>query len=416
MPASHLNIAPAMIQNNTSFSSIVAAGYGNNDQNISFPLIALSEDNGNHWSYVLDDKTLPLPNDFRSLDGTDGKLSCDHQDCVLAMNYRTKKSYRSAILLATTHDGGHHWAYTLDGQSSIIPKDQQTSSFINDINCADGTCVVASGHFLLVSQNAGTDWQLVPMKNKDYASDVTCNNSQCLIAGITTKADKHYIFIARSTDKGMHWNDQVTHQDLEGQLNSISCHDKTCVAAGYSDSDSPQPLLLTSQNSGENWKSVNIPRSPKVPENLNGGLNSAVCDTSHCFMDGVYSDFSDLSDESPYVIVTGMSDSAGLNWKFSYLESIRDNENLNYLVSSFPNKSDSCFVYEYSLHCSGDTCVAAGTCDTPNDENDKGYTPTPLVAMTWDRGLHWEFPIDSNIPHLPSNFKSGEFATSALIN
>lgn len=410
-----------LVQNdNNTPSSILAVGKLHNQKG-DFPLIALSDNNGNNWSYVLTDKTPKLPSDYLGLDMfTDPTISCSNQDCVATMIYQRSgfPAGRISPLFAISHDGGHHWSYTLDSQSPQLPKEKSVD--ISEVSCAQKTCVAVgstqSSPILMVSQNAGDDWKFIGKDEitsppKDFSggffNSVHCEDSFCIAAGHyfydDGDANNSFPLIAISSDKGMHWTYNVDFQKSPGILFTVHCYDQHCAAGGqsYPADHHDKALLLTSQDAGMHWNPVEVPRLSDVPDNLEYSILTSIhCDSNGCMVSGGY--FS--SNNHDFTFLNGIGDKLDQNWHFS-TEPI--------VPASLPDldhhNGDQCVAFDSGLNCSGSTCVAAGACYLSIEKF------TPFVAMSWDKGVSWQFPVDLNTPALPDGFSAGRFMASTFV-
>ena len=417
-------ITARVSQNTTSPSTVLAAGFFTNEKG-AFPLIARSENGGSNWSYVLDDKTLPLPEDFVEIALTppeDPSMSCGGQDCVVVLHYQSSKKRKSiqTPLFITTHDGGRHWSYTFDRRSPGANQDFYES--ITDVSCDQGTCVAAGGggeHYsplLLVSQNAGSDWnsistdQITSSLRIDAGEfeSVSCDGLICVAGGnyynpTKDAGEDHFPVIAISKDKGLHWAYTfygIKSANPDWFLNSVTCHEQYCVAGGFTTTSVAKPILITSQDYGAHWNYVDIPQLPNVPADLDGYINKVYCDALACSFDGFYSSVDKRRED--VISFTGTSNDSGSSWQFS----------TEPRLTSYPNhdsQGEQCFFSEKGLNCSGSTCIISGSCDSATDNY------TPFVAMSWDNGASWQFPVDLNTPSLPSGFKSADLSVSAFV-
>ena len=160
------------------YAMVAAGGYSTQPGN-SFPLLAASLDNGNNWSYRIDSANAPA--DINGSFNRFNSANCSGSTCVAAGSYSTQPG-NYFPLLATSSDNGLSWSYKID--DSNAPVGNTFGSFYS-ANCSGSTCVAAGRYLdssgtryplLATSHNSGASWTYsidssTPNLPNDYVSD-----------------------------------------------------------------------------------------------------------------------------------------------------------------------------------------------------------------------------------------------------
>lgn len=241
----------------------IAVGEYNDTNNIARPLLALSQDAGNIWSFpaeITDPVFTPsTANDFAN-DGSFQGASCYNNTCIAVGYYQDSNGiYRP--LLGRTQDSGNTWQFPSSINEPVFaaPNDFVEGDF-SSVSCYGTRCIAVGGYLdnnalgrplLALSQDLGETWT--------YPSSIISP-----------------VFIPSNSNAFS-----------EGYFSSASCNATTCIASGYyyDASGTRRPLLAWSQDSGNTWtypSSINAPVF--TPQNTNpfikqGAFKSASAST-----------------------------------------------------------------------------------------------------------------------------------------
>lgn len=261
----------------------VAAGYSQT----STPLLATSTDGGAHWVYTIDSTTPALPSG--ATHALFNMANCSGSTCIVAGTYYNGSGAHP--LLATSTDGGLHWVYTIDSSTPVLPSGAPTNGSFASANCSGQTCVAAGSYgystrtypLLATSTDGGVHWAytidsntpILPNGvNNGSFNSANCSGQTCIAAGNYTVNGNSLPLLATSMDGGVTWAYTINGTTpalppgiLQGQFNTASCSGQDCVAAGlcYDTSAVGYPLLATSKDGGVNWAYTIYNTSPLLP-------------------------------------------------------------------------------------------------------------------------------------------------------
>jgi hypothetical protein len=244
----------------------------------TYPVVALSSNAGSAWTYPLQ-STGPLPSDYLN-NGSFTTSACHGTTCIAAGSYDNTAGTKPFI--ATSHDSGASWSYTLSSTSMTLPTSLKDLSYFNwaDSSCSSTTCIVVGSYYssnyqvyplLAVSQDSGTTWSF-PISGEgllpqDYNTNggfnsASCSNAICAAAGSYQNTEGYYPMIATSTDHGVTFaytmqigsSTQPGNASSTSMLRSIDCTGALCIAGGNTQYMAKMyPLALVSQNGGIDW-------------------------------------------------------------------------------------------------------------------------------------------------------------------
>lgn len=248
-----------------SGSTCMAIGPGTaaSPQSTGEPWIIASQDGGSTWIQVRP-PPVPLPSDQAvTTELLPASLTCFAANrCLVAGPIEGTKA--SAVF--STTDGGTTWVEAT-GVEENGPDSYQLLPDLVDCGGA-GTCIgftsVYDGEIgtQFSSTNNGLTWQRVG-PSLDYANsaslpggtvnDVWCADVSCVVAGGWTG----YLSLARSNDAGAFWS-SVTLPIALASLASVSCwSDRGCMAVGGTATGGGLSLITT--NGGRSWENNSVP-------------------------------------------------------------------------------------------------------------------------------------------------------------
>lgn len=401
----------------------IAAGAGLYFDKNDRPLLALSKDGGNTWSYpksIYSNATLPKPFYYGNLE--DGGASCSGNTCIAGGFYHATKfrtMLNSRPLLTITRDGGATWSYFSD-VSHLLPS---PFGALEGTSC-DGQLCIASGLFnnadsdvvkplILSTQDGGKTWScpasiyssaLPENFVRGALGGATCSGDTCMSGGsfdffISDQDNGRLPLVALSKDRGTTWTYPATIYSKDalpkpfsfGSLEKVSCHGDMCIAAGsyyenIRESDLQRPLLAVSSDGGTTWAYPSSIYKTALPETfVTGAFNGASCSDNVCIAGGWFI----AKDNLTYPLLA-VSKDHGVTW--SYPESI--------YTSALPK------VAKYSgfnnVACHENLCVADGSYDIDNTGNHY-----PLLSQSTDGGVTWSYPESIYSTALPKSFVQG---------
>lgn len=255
----------------------------------TYPMVVVSDDSGKTWVYAIDAKTNLHPQ--YKTGGSFQTVSCDNFQCIAGGRYYDKRYIYSGYLplLAVTQDAGETWDYVIDSEPDHLPANFSKSGHIESVHCDAGQCLAGGQYhycegldcitvpFLARNQAENKIWHYAIELNKNLPQDflraglfrsVACSNELCIAAGHYhggIAAPTIYPMIAISNDSGKNWRYTIdSTQNLPfdyekwGFFNSVSCKANQCVAGGQyynlNQQDSGYyPMLAVSNNRGNSW-------------------------------------------------------------------------------------------------------------------------------------------------------------------
>lgn len=353
-------------------------------------------------------------------------------------------------LLAVSNNTGQTWSYpSFIFQNLISSIDPSfTGGEFLGASCTGsgdkGVCI-ASGYWckgifcgfsqplIAVGKQNGTQWtypnsvyqnlqtQVDPNLESAYLQRGTCfgsgGNATCIVPGIYNTSNATFPLLALTSNGGSHWTYPTSiHQDLTttvdpnftgGQLNTASCTkdacSSTCIAAGFfcKSDECNMPFLALSRDKGNTWT---FPHA--IFENLNTKIDpaflSAAFDASSCVGGGsqaICIAAGNYSNGPSTFPILALTQDSGVHW--DYPEYIFK----NLTVSLRPDFKSGSFQ---AASCTGTgnklTCIAAGSF--------YANTVYPFIAVTRDKGTHWIYPrfIFTKLKVVVDpNFREGSF-------
>jgi len=303
IPATIVNFESGILNTASCNESICIAGGNFSTTDSSKPLIALTRDNGVHWTFpaaAYNPVTTPAYNRVGTYRGT----SCNDKICIAAGSYYDGEVGRP--LLAITHDNGVSWAYPTSITQPILDPIFAGEGVLNKVSCSNNVCV-AGGFYqtdvgfaytktplVAVSRDNGITWKyseqftkikLTPaFQGPGEVNDVSCYDKLCIVVG-SYQPERPHPFLAVSHDAGVTWTfpSSISNLDISptassGRLVAVSCNANICLAAGvYTDDQGRYPYIVQSTNKGHTWTYPASVRSPtltpaseKYSENFRG--------------------------------------------------------------------------------------------------------------------------------------------------
>lgn len=289
-----------------------AAGFYQDNNGKTFPLLLSSIDGGKNWKYV---NNIPS-----NITGSLGAVTCTNSLCVTIGDEYVKPTSKTLPLILTSKDHGLTWT-----TNKISGFSEQFNLIRFDlIKCHDNSCVAAgfAGNsigtmqsLIITSQDKGKTWISKPMSELTkleylYPEDITYHNGSFIIVGGYSKpTGPMESLILVSNDNGNSFKlikEFVNDNDNRSTwLRSISCSGNTCITGGdelFTGKKSQLNLLKSNDNS-QTWSFIS-----KTPSMYPFNIDRILCVNGHCTATGQTST-AELS--SPILL---SSDDNGNSW------------------------------------------------------------------------------------------------------
>lgn len=317
------------------------------DYSQSLPLLLRSDDYGQTWKF--NQNITGLPDNFHL--GSDLKISCSGQTCA-AVGKNSFDSSSEQPLILISHDTGQSWTYIKKIEN--LPEDDHKQSLEN-VSCDGKNCAAVgvtwnskartANPIIVYSDNYGetwnyvkTIWGLVPAISPFTmmgATSINCQNSICIAGGSRAyplaSIFGNYPLLLESRDGGKTWCYKpvaVTTPSLKGKFTHIgapSCAGSNCVLVGLH-GDIPdinqQEYILASQNNGKSWSVIKKVEGASEDFMSKAHLSSASCFDDQCIIAGEY------KAQDKYLPIFLVSKNGGMSWQ------------LNQKISSLPQNTD----------------------------------------------------------------------------
>lgn len=272
----------------------------------SFPLLLVSNDSGQSWSYMQNIAHLPSMQN-----GDLSTITCTENFCISGGAFNIQKNDQDKqLLFLRSQDRGQSWSSAQN--ISGLPK--MMTANLKTIKCNNNYCVAAGNYstnyedahaLLVVSEDKGRSWTFVKeipdLSNLKslFIEDLIYTNGSFIAVGGYSKNDGFLeSLIVVSNDKGHSWSlvkdISGSQSKKSGWLNSISCTDSTCVAGGngfYESGLNFGLTLLVSKDNGKSWGLIpyvaGITYTPDI--------NVVQCSGNNCVAMGNFADNIDYS-------------------------------------------------------------------------------------------------------------------------
>lgn len=291
----------------------VAAGWYSNDSTThGSPMLLVSRDLGNSWSYIQNISHLP---EIQS--GYLSTITCTKNFCIAGGIATVKGSPDKIPMIITSKDNGQSWTYVQNIKD--FPKMDLAS--LNSIKCNLNSCVAVGSYededrnyhaLLLSTQDKGESWSFIKeipqLANKYFLKIVDLSYINDTFIAVGNYSDKGSIIpkslILVGMNRGSSWSLSDFSPDTLQMINLISCSDSICLAGGDNISSKDVPLII-SQDSGKTWAFVkNIPKLGQIPDNI----DAVKCFGDSCTATGP----SSISEESHPIML--MTNDRGASW------------------------------------------------------------------------------------------------------
>lgn len=326
------------------------------ENNMTYPLIAFSNDKGLSWRYSK--KLMYSCSEHYAYP----MVSCDNGFCLMT------KSCKDKLFIATSNDQGVTWA----DQEITLPSETVYPSAIP--MCHNQFCIYVGTYGSLheekrtlifgISKDKGITWNYPAIKNFPDAkiisiNDITCSDDSCIMVG---QYNYESPLVITSNDQGETWSAvKVPNSGKGAKLIYVSCEGKSCVALG-NDSGNLGAYILKSSNAGASWTRSFAGYIPPYR------LNSLFCHGKVCAVAG-YNNIWDPGRFTKEIPFAAVSQDQGLTWITPVLP---------WLKSS---------AYFNDISCSGKNCIAVG-----------GVDDKALLAISRNGGLTWSYQKDLPAP------------------
>lgn len=277
---------------------------------IDRPLLAVSQDLGQNWTYpsaINAPVFTPDNTNAFSNNGSFNGVACQDSVCIAAGSYRSGGIERP--LLALSQNATVTWTYPSVVNSPVFTPDNSNAFTANgsfaDVNCQGTTCIAVGRYFgggtqrplVAVSHDAGSSWTFpssvtAPVFTPDNTNaftgsanllSISCQGPDCVTGGFYFGGGGFRPLLAVSHDAGSSWTfpssvtapvftpDNTNVFTNDGQFNDVHCAGGLCIAAGFYITGGVQrPLLAVSQDLGQTWTFPSAANSPIfTPDNSN---------------------------------------------------------------------------------------------------------------------------------------------------
>jgi hypothetical protein len=419
LPTSPTFVTPDFYGVSCSGSLCIAAG--GDDNNGLYPMVAMSNDYGNTWTYPIGG-TGTEPSDIFGNSGGFKSASCSGTFCAAAGTYQDGSNFPTG-LVAQYKNGG--WTFPISG--FFPPPNHGVSASLNAVSCSGINCVAGGAYtdfdnkvwpLIAGTVDNGMTWtypvsgssgpQPDGLNNVDGGTflSTSCSGNTCIASGTYedfNQNDNSVGDVAQSIDGGATWTYPVdgrllpTNFGYQSLFNGASCSANICVAGGaYNENNSNiHAMLVQSTNGGANWSyAIDMAIGPQPSDyGIVSQFNSASCSGAVCVAGGSY-----VNTNGDQVPLLAQTRNAGASWTYVIDDTIGP---------QLPNYSATAAFNTVS--CVGNTCTASGTYEyeqPPLLKGKHGGTSFtfPMLAESIEGGP-WTYIVDS-ITGLPSDFSN----------
>lgn len=373
------------------------------------PVLGVSHDGGVSWGFP---SSITIPNMGSaaafSTWGALQEVSFLGRRSIAVGYYRDSNSNYKPLLALST-DSGNTWTYSQElSLMDNIPDGPHNSGALLSSASSDNFFVVAGQYaqtpYVEVSNNGGVSWTFPTDINTGLPSDfsdgvlkkVSCSGPNCIAAGSYSDGYGNvFPLLAITTNSGVNWNypaavinpvvvPATAHFDW---LNGASCRGNTCIAVGqYKDVGTIQrPLLAITKDAGSTWSfPASITNPVLIPALFQLGVFYDIsCSASICMAVGEYN-YSPVGRRA----LAAISTDGGDTWTYS-------SEISGPALTPVFNATTSL----RGVSCVENTCVAGGNYMD-------GLLEIPLIVVTLDAGATWSVPSSVTTPVLNPAFNS----------
>lgn len=258
----------------------ITSGQYNDSNGVQRPLMALSYDTGTTWTFprsITEPNTTPAFNSGGQLFVT----SCHSSTCITTGGYTDINAIQRPLLALST-DTGNTWTFPQDITNLTTTPSFSSDGLLIGTSCHNSTCI-AVGYYtdtsavkrplLALSTNTGSTWTypegitnltVTPaFSSNGQLLSASCPSNTCIAVGFYyDSSSTQHPLLALSTDTGATWSfpgnitqPTITPAFSSGRFSGVSCEDHTCFAAGeYFDTNAiSHPLLAVSVDAGHTW-------------------------------------------------------------------------------------------------------------------------------------------------------------------
>ena len=324
-----------------SGTTCMAVGMYNDNNSITRPLLAVSNDSGATWSFP-NAITQPNTSPAFSSNGILQTVYCSTNKCLFVGSYNDNNNI-ARPLIGLTYDKGSSWSFPASVTQPSLTPAFADFGILFGISCSGITCVSSGEYYdginqralIGVSNDEGLTWSfpvsvtqpnLTPAYEQSASlKQVSCSGNTCIASGKYTTAGSGFrSLLAVSHDLGGTWSfpSSITQPQLtpaffhDAELLGASCDGSVCMAGGTyfaSDPNGPalHPLLAVSRDSGATWSfPTEITQPQLIPSFYGAGLVVSVnCHDGSCAASGQYADSNSVF--RPLLAITYNS---GLTW------------------------------------------------------------------------------------------------------
>jgi hypothetical protein len=339
---------------------------------------------------------------------------------IVAGNYTNSSSVSFPILIQSS-DGGTTWAYAVNSSTSSVLPATSSAFAIKGASCAGALCVSVGSYnngtstnvYAFQTQNAGSSYATAIAAGTstlptNYVSGtlngVSCQGTNCLVAGSYNSLTTQYPYAALSTNSGTSYPSVVdsstptlpTDFASTGTFSNASCVSTLCLASGSYDSTTGGtqfPWLAESVLPTQAWfyPITSTTAATITDYSGTGSFNASACNGVDCVAAGSYISSTAGINEAPLI---AQGSSSGTGWAYE--------------VTSAQNPADYISTGTTNLTgaaCGTSACIAVGEYGSVVSGDSQ---EVPLIYQSIS-GAAWTIVTSNSIgvgPSLPTNFNA----------